>query len=182
MTRAVRLVVGLALGLATAACDPGDAFGPAQFAPSLPPAAGLRAGEDGSLLLWTGTPCRRVTRVVVTFVGTDGARTPLVLVAPAPGIAVEHLDLGDLPHDLTVQTSLPDGYDWRTSKEVRFHLYGASPSWESRTAVESVVSGSAVHPATSYLFGKLGWKDEAAVAEDNGSTFLTICTPDPAKG
>lgn len=181
--RVAALVVGLVVGLgSTSACRLGDLAGPAPWAPSLPPAAGLRVDADNSLRLWTGTSCHQVTRVVATFEGGDNERAQLVLVAPEPGITIERLDLGDPPDELTVQTALPAGFDWHSSKNVRIQVDGADPSWGSITAVDAIVSGSAEHPPTHYLFGKNGWKDEAAVQRDNGRTFLAICTPDPARG
>ncbi|MGH1565683.1 hypothetical protein [Mumia sp. DW29H23] len=177
-SRARRLAVAaaLALGVVTiAACD-----GDAPFAPSLPSAAGYR-DDAGALAIWTGTPCTGVTRVALTFTTTDDERVRLVLRAQEPGVTVERLDLARPDPAFTVDEALPAGFDWRDAERISLLMDASEPSWSSTVAVADVVDGSPDHGAGTYLFDDLGWKDQDDVRAENGSSFLTLCTPDPEK-
>ncbi|KAA1420142.1 hypothetical protein FE697_018990 [Mumia zhuanghuii] len=150
----------------------------AQFAPSLPSAAGYR-DDGGALRIWTGTPCEGVTRVALTFAGPGDERARLVLRAPSPGVTVEHLDPAAPDAAFEPEESLPDGYDWRTADTISLVIDGAEPAWGSVVGVDQVVVESPDHPEDSFLFDDLGWKDPTAVDAENGTSFLTVCTPDP---
>jgi hypothetical protein len=164
---------------AAAACDT-----EAQFAPSLPPAAGFRV-DDGVLKLWTGTPCRRVTGVTLIFdSGTSGSATQRWS-APRPGVSLERMDLlsvrGSSPDGadpLRVEQPLPAGYDWTKADSIVFSVDGPK-AYGARVDVDQVLTGSARHPSASYLFGRRGWMDASDVQRENKKSFLTVCTPDP---
>lgn len=164
----------------TAACDT-----QAQYAPSLPPAAGFRV-DDGVLKLWTGTPCSGVTGVTLIFDSGTGRSAEQRWTAPRPGVSLERMDLlatapGESPEDtdsLQVQKRLPDDYDWTKADSILFYVDG--PKAESaRVDVDKVLTESAEHPSESYLFGERGWMDASDVERENKKSFLTICTPDP---
>lgn len=172
----VRVLATLAvLGVLTG-CE-----GRAQFAPSLPSAAGYRA-DAGALDIWTGTPCEGITRATVTYDAGTEDRARLVLEAPGPGVTVEHLDPADPDPGFTVVEALPEGFDWAEAETVSLLLDGGEARWSSVVDVAEVVDGSPDHPRGSYLFDDVGWLDEEGVADGNGSTFLTVCTPDPEPG
>ncbi|WP_370614130.1 hypothetical protein [Mumia sp. Pv 4-285] len=158
-------------------CDDGDA----QFAPPLPSGAGYR-DDGGALRIWTGTPCQGVTRVALTFAGPGNDRARLVLTAAAPGVTVEHLDLAAPDPALTVVEALPAGYDWRDADTVNLVIDAAEPAWGSVVDVDDVVAGSPEHPGSTFLFDDLGWKDRADVDAENGSSFVTVCSPDATQG
>ncbi|MGW4849008.1 hypothetical protein [Nocardia brasiliensis] len=169
----------LLMAAATAACDTR-----AQYAPSLPPAAGFRV-DDGVLELWTGTPCTGVTALTLTFDSGTGKSTEQVWTAPRPGVVVEHMDLlssaGRPTPDtgpLQVRTPLPADYDWTTAGSLHFAVDGP-PSYGARVDIDRLLRESAQHPSASYLFGERGWMDAAAVQRENRKSFLTVCTPDP---
>jgi hypothetical protein len=177
----------------------------AQFAPSLPPAAGFRV-DDGVLKFWTGTPCEGVTRLVMTFQAGSGDGTQ-EWTAPRPGVRLERLDLvstGDgsssgtstgttaaVPGDaaasaaagdgLQVSRPLPAGYDWTKAGSINFYLNGPATAWGAGVDVARVLRESPQHPADSFLFGERGWMDAATVQRENGRSFITVCTPDPKK-
>lgn len=164
----------------TAACDT-----KAQFAPSLPPAAGFRV-DDGVLKLWTGTPCLGVTGLTLIFdVGTTQSTTQR-WTAPRPGVPVERTDLlrtngGSLPdtgEGLQVQQPLPVGYDWTKAESITFYVDGPKSNG-GKVNVAQVLRESAQHPTESYLFGQQGWMDASDIQRENKKSFLTVCTPDP---
>lgn len=170
-------VVGAVALLGLAACDSdGDDWDPdAQFAPSLRPAIGVRA-IDGELRLWTGTRCRRVTRVAVTFGGATWEIT-----SRRPGGAVlETFRLDRPPRGFRVTEPLPADFDWEHADRLGFTGDSADGVWGTTTDLDVVRDESADHPADSFYFDQVGWLDGAGVAEGNGEEFLTPCTPDPA--
>ncbi|GAB3892534.1 hypothetical protein GCM10029964_067490 [Kibdelosporangium lantanae] len=157
----------------------------AQFAPSLPPAAGFRI-DNGVLKLWTGTPCPGVTGMTLIFdVGTSES-THQRWTAPKPGVLLERMDLlrtsGEpFPYTgdpLQVQEPLPRGYDWTKAGWLNFSVDGPTANG-ARVDVAQVLRESAQHPPASYLFGSRGWMDPSDVQRENRKSFLTICTPDP---
>ncbi|GAA1869369.1 hypothetical protein [Asanoa iriomotensis] len=166
---------------ATAACDT-----QAQFAPSLPVAAGFRV-DDGVLKLWTGTPCEGVIRVTLIFDSGTQKSTEQVWTAPKPGVLVERMDLlstagGSSPDTggpLQVQKPLPADYDWTKAGSINFSVDGPK-AFGARADVAQVLRESAEHPSGSYLFDQRGWMDASDVQRENTKTFLTVCTPDPA--
>jgi hypothetical protein len=169
----------LLVALATAACDT-----EAPFAPSLPPAAGFRV-DDGVLKLWTGTPCRGVTRVTLIFDSGTKTSEQQVWSAPKPGVSLERMDLlatapGSSPdaEPLQVEKPLPADYDWTKADSIVFYVDGPSANG-ARVDVDQVLTESAEHPSGSYLFGQTGWLDASDVQRENQKSFLTICTPDP---
>ncbi|MEV6632658.1 hypothetical protein AB0M54_18100 [Actinoplanes sp. NPDC051470] len=165
---------------AAAACDT-----EAQFAPSLPPAAGFRV-DDGVLKLWTGTPCQGVIGMRLIFDSGTKQSTQQEWTAPKPGVQVERMDLlrsgeGSPPDSggpLQVRTPLPAGYDWTKASSIVFSVDGPKANG-ARADVAQVLRESAQHPADSYLFGRQGWMTASDVQRENQKTFLTICTPDP---
>lgn len=167
-----RVLVAGAL-VVLAGCD-----GQAQFAPSLPPAAGYRA-DAGALDIWTGTPCEGITRATVTYDAGSDDRVRLVLEAPEPGLTVEHLDPADPDPRFTVVEPLPDGFDWTDAETVGLLLDGGEARWSSVAEVDTIREESSDHPADTYLFDEIGWLDADGVERGNGSTFLTVCTSDP---
>ncbi|WP_018685473.1 WXG100 family type VII secretion target [Actinokineospora enzanensis] len=174
---AVLLVAAL-----TTACDT-----KAQFAPSLPPAAGFRV-DDGVLKLWTGTPCDGVTGLRLIFDSGTAKSAEQEWTAPRPGVTVEHMDLlrtagGSAPDTgdpLQVRQPLPADYDWTTAASVNFSVDGPVANG-ARVDVAQVLRESARHPSGSYLFGSRGWLDASDVQRENRRSFLTVCTPDPGR-
>lgn len=162
----------------TAACDT-----KAQFAPSLPPAAGFRV-DDGVLKLWTGTPCDGVTGLTLIFDSGTKESTEQRWTAPPPGVPVERMDLlrtaggSAAAGPLQVQKPLPADYDWTKAGSLNFSVDGPE-AYGARVDLGQVLRESAQHPSGSYLFGPRGWMDAADVQRENQKSFLTVCTPDP---
>lgn len=164
----------------TVACDT-----KAQFAPSLPAAAGFRV-DDGVLKLWTGTPCRGVTGVTLIFDSGTKSSAEQRWSAPKPGVSLEHMDLlataqGSSPDSagpLQVQKRLPTDYDWTKAESIAFSVDGPR-AYGARVDLDQVLTESAKHPSGSYLFGQSGWMDASDVQRENQKSFLTVCTPDP---
>ncbi|MFG1603765.1 hypothetical protein [Actinoplanes sp. NPDC049265] len=180
ITKLLRLAcAALLVSTAAAACDT-----EAQFAPSLPPAAGFRV-DGGVLKLWTGTPCPGVTGMRLTFdSGTQQSREQ-VWAAPQPGVQLERMDLletGSQPAPgtpgLHIQKPLPAGYDWTKANSLNFSVDGPK-ALGARADVPQVLRESPQHPSDSYLFGQRGWMNASDVQRENQKSFLTICTPDP---
>jgi len=171
-----RVVCAALLVVCAAACDT-----EAQFAPSLPPAAGFRV-DDGVLKLWTGTPCSGVTGVTLIFDSGTKRSAQQTWSAPRPGVDLERMDLlGSTPDStepLQVKKPLPADYDWTKAESIVFSVDGPKANG-ARVDVGQVLNESAQHPPESYLFGKQGWLDAADVQRENGKSFLTVCTPDP---
>jgi hypothetical protein len=173
------IVAAAALALLAACQGGGDEWSPeAQFAPSLRPAFGARV-TDGKLRIWTGSRCAGVTRLALTFEPDQAA---LVLTAPPEHAAtVEHLTVGGPYPGLAVSEPLPAGFDWRDKESVRISIYGGVDGWGSYADIAEVVEGSSEHPNDTYLFQGVGWLNTADVAAQDGKTFLSTCTADPAK-
>jgi hypothetical protein len=161
----------VAASLALTSCDTD-----APFAPPLPSAAGYR-DDGGTLRIWTGTPCAGVTRIALTFTTAEGERQRLVLTAPSPGVTIESLDVAHPDHAFTVTERPMAGFDWRDAERISLVIDADEPAWGSVVDVDEVVTGSPEHKSDTYLFDDLGWKDRADVAEANGISFLTVCTP-----
>jgi hypothetical protein len=178
--RPLPLLGAVAVVLGLAACDTGDDWSPdAQFAPSLRPAIGVRV-TDGDLRLWTGTPCRRVTRAALTFdAGTDDSVTWVLTSRRERGAVLDELDMDGPNRGFTVTGPLPDGYDWSDADQVSFSADAADEVWGTNTDLDVVREGSADHAADVYYFDQVGWLDPEGVEERNGEDFLTPCTPDP---
>lgn len=164
----------------------------AQFAPSLRPAFGARV-TGGELQLWTGSPCVGVTRLSVVFdLATSGSAETVWTVprgattssrgANGSGVTVERFTLGMAPEGLTVSEPLSAGYDWRSAATAHLLVDGPPVTWGSSVELAEVTKNSAAHPDDTYYFQDVGWLDPAQVAAQDGKTFLTTCTPDPAKG
>lgn len=158
----------------------------AQFAPSLPVEAGFRV-DDGVLKLWTGTPCAGVTGLRVIFDTGTQESAQQEWTAARPGVLLERMDLvatggassPDTAGGLEVTAPLPPGYDWTKAGALNLSVDGPS-AYGARVDVAQVLRESPQHPPGSYLFGGRGWMDASAVHRENGTSFLTICTPDPA--
>ena len=116
----------LLVAAVTVACDT-----EAQYAPSLPAAAGFRV-DDGVLKLWTGTPCQGVTGLTLIFDSGTRESTEQVWTAPQPGVLVERMDLlrtargspPDTAGPLQVQKPLPADYDWTKAGSIAFSVDG----------------------------------------------------------
>ncbi|MEV4313272.1 hypothetical protein [Actinocrispum sp. NPDC049592] len=170
----------LLVAVMTTACDT-----KAQFAPSLPPAAGFRV-DNGVLKLWTGTPCLGVTGLTLIFDAGSSQSTEQRWTAPRPGVPVERMDLlrtsrEPFPYTgegLEVQQPLPADYDWTKAAWLNFSVDGPKANG-ARVDLTRVLRESAQHPPESYLFGQAGWMDASDVQRENKKSFLTVCTPDP---
>jgi hypothetical protein len=170
----IRRSVAILVALAVSGCG---FFGPDPQDVSLPLAFGARV-TDGGLRLWTGSLCTGVTRMTVRF----SSDAKLVLEPPPGGQAdVDYLNLGGPYPGLNVTEALPHGFDWRTAQEVNLWIDGGAGEGSKRAIVADIVKGSAEHPDDTYWFQDVGWLNPAQVAEQNGKTFLTPCTPDPAR-
>ncbi|BBY26122.1 hypothetical protein [Mycolicibacterium sediminis] len=169
-----RALAPLLVSVAITSCG---MFGPDPQAVSLPLAFGARV-TDGELRLWTGSPCHDVTRVTVRF--TSDAK---LIFEPAPGrrADVDYLTLDGPNPGLRVEEALPDGFDWRTAEQVDLWIDGAAGEGSKRALVADIVAGSADHPEDTYWFQDVGWLGPDDVDELDGKTFLTPCTPDPAR-
>ncbi len=174
-------MVAVAAVLGLAACDTGDDWSPdAQFAPSLRPALGVRV-TDGDLRFWTGTPCRRVTRVALTFdAGTDESVSWVLGSRRARGVVLTRLSLAGSHRGFTVTEPLPEGFDWTDADRVSFSADAAGEVWGTTTDLDVVRDESDDHAADVYYFDQVGWLGHDGVAERNGEDFLTPCTPDPS--
>lgn len=149
----------------------------APWAPSLPPAFGVRVGE-GQLQVWTGSPCVGITRVAFYF---TPSRAELVLTS-TEGVNLDHLSLGGpYPPGLTVSQPLPPDFQWRNEKTLDLFTSGGASRWGTSVDLAAVIEGSERHPDDTYWFRHVGWLNPAEVAEQDGKTFLGICTADPAK-
>lgn len=181
------LLIGVLLVGSAAGCQrtpdvvPGDDWHPDDpAAPSLRPAFGLRV-TDGELLIWTGSPCKGVTRLAVTLDISKEVQAETVFTAASGGATVERFTLGSVPTGMTLKEALPAGYSWATAKTVIMVVSGP-PAWGAETDLEEVRAGSGSHPADTYYFQKVGWMNPAQVAAQDGKTFLATCTRDPVKG
>lgn len=170
-----RLIAVLLLAASVSGCH---LFGPDPEATSLPPVFGARV-TDGTLHLWTGSPCRGVSRVVVNF-SPGSAR--LTLEPPEGQRAdIEFLTIGSPYPGLDVVEDIPAGFDWRTEQDVGLSVT-SDPAGAGSTPVNlaEIVQNSAQHPEDTYYFQGIGWRNAAQIAEENGKSLLTVCTADPA--
>lgn len=168
-------LLALAVSL-VAGCDDGR-YDSAPGGAKYKPAFGARM-TDGQLRIWTGATCVGVTDLRLYFEPSDNK---LVLTsADERGADVDHLTVGGPnPAGLTVSTPLPADFDWRTAKEVRISVDGRNAQWGTTTELAEVIDNSADHPEDTYWFDGVGWLNPAQVAEQDGKTFLSTCTPNP---
>lgn len=154
---------------------------------SLPMVYGARV-TDGKLMLWTGTPCAgtRGVRIIMSS-GVDNAETnmgtPTYPGDLTPGVQVDHLTVGEAPPGMAVYEPLPAGYDWRSADTVQLNLTGpdTSPGAQATVDLDTPKRESAQHDPDTYWFPDVGWMGPDEVAAQNGKTFLTLCTADPAR-
>ncbi|GAA1644997.1 hypothetical protein [Actinoplanes couchii] len=172
ITRRLRSAfAALLVAVSATACETGS-----QLTPPLPPAVGFRV-DDGVLKLWTGTPCEGVFGMTLTFdVGTSTS-TEQTWTAPKPGVRLDRMNLlpTDPGSDWQIEDPLPAGYDWTTAQWLNFAVQGPE-SWGARTEVAKIIGESPEHPPESYLFGANGWMNAAEVQQENGKSFMTICS------
>lgn len=164
----------------SAGCGPDDGWDPdAQFAPSLRPAVGVRL-TDGQLDIWLGRPCPGVTRVSVAF-DTDGERAATFEARAAdPGVRLEHIHPTGHNRGLHTTRRLPAGFDPAAADELRLTLGGVE-AWGTTTDLDEVAAHSADNAADTYYFDQIGWLEPEQVAEQDGRSFLTPCTPDATR-
>ncbi|MCG7610125.1 MULTISPECIES: hypothetical protein [Mycobacterium] len=188
MTRVLgSMLIALTLLLAICGCNP---LGKNPIAASVPVAFGIRV-TDGNLRIWTGLPCPGTTEVDVTFDQEQTDRAELKLAAPGPaaqpgaapvpGVEVEHLTIGGPYSGFEVRSALPDGFDWRTAETVSLFTRGAPITWGADSELAEAEEHSGEHPNDTYWFQGIGWLNPAEVAEQAGRTFISVCSPDPAK-
>jgi hypothetical protein len=152
-------------------------------APSLPPALGARV-TDGTLRIWTGTPCTGTNGVSLAFTSGDATQQEITtsLFAPAGSpVDIDRLTVGTPPDGMQVKTALPAEFDWRTMQSVTLRVHRPELSRAAAVSLREVLDGSSRHAADSYYFDGIGWLDPAAVADQDGKTFLGPCTADPAR-
>lgn len=181
-----RALAALAIAAAVAAiagCDTSDRLELGHS--SLPGVFGARV-TDGQLQIWTGTPCTKVDRVSLDFYSQ---RARLVLKPPAgQWAAVDHFPLDGPYPGFEVVTSLPGDFDWRAAQDISLSIRSQSAGPNAvaigsaeLTSVTKMIEGSADHPDDTYYFEGFGWLNPAQVAEQNRTSLLTVCTPDPAR-
>jgi hypothetical protein len=151
--------------------------------PSLPTALGARV-TDGTLRVWTGTPCTGTNGVTLAFTPGDDSQqqTTTSMFAPTGSpVDIDRLTVGTPPDGMQVKTALPAGFDWRTMQSVTLRVHRPELSREASVSLREVIEGSAEQPADNYYFDGIGWLDPAAVSDQDGGTFLGPCTADPAR-
>ncbi|PJJ57043.1 hypothetical protein CLV56_1262 [Mumia flava] len=155
--------------------------GTAQFEPSLPLVAGLRADGD-ALVVDPGTPCESVDQLWLLFRSDDAPSVRTVLDADAPQ-TVDSFTVGaDLP-GFTVREPLPPGFDWRDYDAVDLGTDSAT-GFAGTTSVElqPVVDGATEHAGDdTFYVTDAGWLTHDEILAGNTEEFLTMCTPDPAR-
>jgi hypothetical protein len=164
----------LAAAVVLVACDP-------LGRPSLESAFGARV-LDGTLHIWTGAPCHDVIEFGLTFDDNDAnTRAELLMKAPNDvGVDLEHFTLGEVVPGLKLATPLPPNFDWRSAETVRITVHGkVTGGWGTTTQLAEVIKGSAEHPDDTYWFDGIGWLNPDEVAQKDGKTFLSTCTPSP---
>ncbi|OKH78945.1 hypothetical protein EB75_25670 [Mycobacterium sp. ST-F2] len=173
--------------MAMCGCDP-------LGRPSLSPEFGIRV-TDGKLHIWTGSPCRGTTAIDLTFdrehsdsaaLKLEATRLPEVAqshkVPPNPGTEVEYFTVGGPYPGFDVVQPLPPGFDWRTAETVSFRADGAPTAWGSTSKLAEAIKESDRHPADTYWFQGVGWLNPQDVGAQDGTTFLALCSRDPAQG
>ncbi|MGB5113334.1 MAG: hypothetical protein WBO08_17645 [Mycobacterium sp.] len=151
--------------------------------PSLPSALGARV-TDGTLRVFTGTPCTGTNGVTLAFTSggaTQGEITTSMFAPAGSPVDIDRLTVGTPPDGMQVKTALPAEFDWGTMQSVSLRVHRPELSREATVSLREVVDGSPEHPADSYYFDGIGWLDPAAVADQDGRTFLGPCTVDPAR-
>jgi hypothetical protein len=177
---ALAILLTIASASVSAGCDrDDDGWQPqAQFAPSKRPAFGARV-TDGRLQIWTAPRCLNVREVHITF-GLGGPE--LVLTAAGADLpTVERLTVGGPYPGLTVSQAPPADFDWRTPKLLFVNVESTPKGFAGTTEMAEILGGSAAHPDDTFWFDGVGWLNPAEVAAQEGTKFLGICTPDPAK-
>ena len=153
-------------------------------APSLPSAFGARV-TDGTLRIWTGSPCTSAYGVTLIFTPNDpgAAGIPIAMYAPdGSTVDLERLTFGDpLASGLEPTTRPPDDFDWRAMQSLTLYIHRPEIHREATTQLRAVIDESARHPEDTYWFDGIGWLDPAEVADQDGKTFLGPCTPDPGR-
>lgn len=180
-----RLALALISALVLAGCGPLAPENPMEA--SLPMVYGARV-TDGKLKIWTGTPCAGTTSVRIGLASGAGdvetvMGTPTYPGRLTPGVQVDQLTVGEVPPGMTVNEPLPAGFDWSDADTLRLNLGGPkrSPGGQVTLDLETVKNESAQHDPDTYWFPEVGWLGPDQVAEQNGKTFLTLCTPDPTR-
>lgn len=152
--------------------------------PSLPTAFGVRV-TDGTLRVWTGSPCASTTGVTLSFRAdrTKPAETDLAMATRSNDdtITFERYTVGESFPGLVIRDGLPLGFDWRNQQELTLAVHTTEQHWDPTTDLTEAVSHSADHPTDTYWFQGIGWLNPAQVAEQDGKTFLATCTRDPKK-
>lgn len=173
-----------------AACE--SHHGRSPFETSLPSSVvGLRV-TDGTLRVWTGSPCEGTTQVRVQFTAQDENTATLTLNTPTyapgltPGVEFEYFTLDGPYPGFTVEQALPSRFDWRTAQRLVFDVAGPPVArgvsgLDFVPVATEIAEHSDEHPENTYFFPDFGWLSPDQVAARNGTEFLTVCTPDPAK-
>jgi hypothetical protein len=145
---------------------------------SLPPVFGARV-TDGRLQLSTGTPCPDASRVIVNF--NPGSDRLILEPEPGPSATVATLTIGGPYPGLSPTEDLPAGFDWQRTQEVLLTV-DSEPAGAGSTPVRiaDFADASVDHPPDSFYYPGVGWLGPEEVADRNGRSLLTVCTPDPA--
>ena len=185
-----RLCALLAILVTTMSMTGCESFhGKSPFETSVPSGKfGLRV-TDGQLRVWTGSPCSGTTQVDVDF-GSPGAQlhlnTPSDDAGVTPGVEFEYLTVPGPYPGFQVKQALSPEFDWRTATLFSIGVYGPPVArgiggLDFAPIATEIEQHSSEHPDDTYFFPDLGWLGPAEVAARDGTDFLTICTPDPAK-
>ena len=152
----------------------------APGSPSLPRDVGIRV-TDGHLDIWTGSPCREVTRIHATFQRPGTYYYYFDSVDPGGG-ELERLRYGeDVPGFTPTRVPEP-GFDWRDVERLFFVvLMNDGDGMDAGSDLQKVFDNSDKHPEDTYYFQHAGWLDPVGVAAEDGKSFLTLCTPDPVR-
>jgi hypothetical protein len=75
---------------------------------------------------------------------------------------------------------LPADFDVAAQKSAVVSVAGKDAHVGLSTDLTEVTRGSAEHP-DAYWFQGVGWLTPGDVAAKNGTDFVAVCTPDPAK-
>lgn len=165
------IAIAAAVASCVTACPP-------RRATSLPVTFGARV-TDGQLRISTGSPCTEVTRVTVSFPGSEAE---LVLEPPTGRFADVEFVSVDGPNDgLETVYPLPADFDWRSAKSIALSVYAADALRPETVAIADLVEESGAHPADAYLFAGQGWLEPGEVEAGDGKEFLATCTPDPKR-
>lgn len=170
-------VAALLLTLVTS-CGTDEGWDPdARFAASLRPAFGLRVTDD-KLQLWTGAECTALTRLSLIF---DMDQTLTLVPSDGQPMAFDRLTLGGPYPGMRVEEALPEGFDWHTAEALSVVPDAGEGIFGASAYLSDVITQSPDHPDDTYYFQDVGWLNQAGVAEQNLTTFLATCTPDPGE-